>query len=203
MLKCVSSHVTSSHTYFNYLFRFGEGPYYVEFKILVEGMEMYFTVQTAPNEFMPHSVYTFMQMVDDGVWDNTVFIHHWNHIVQAAPISPDGNTKHDLIAYELTFPEYSDEYKHEQYTLGFSSQPGGPEFYINLMDNINSHGPGQQEHSTVLNDADPCFAKIVIGKNAFERLRQASADAESTEEIIFTTIEAVRRVTPTQEVFEA
>jgi cyclophilin family peptidyl-prolyl cis-trans isomerase len=150
---------------------------------------------------MPHSVYTFMQMVDEGVWDNTVFIHHWNHIVQAAPISPDGENKRDSINGVLSFPEYSDEYKHEQYTLGFSGRPGGPEFYINLDDNDDTHGPGKQEHSTVLNDADPCFAKVVIGKRAVDRLQKTSievineADSDDADSgIAFSSIVSVNLV---------
>ncbi len=182
--------------------RFGPGPHYVEFKIVLNGKKMFFTVETAPNKLMPHSVYTFLMMVDQKVWDNTVFIHHWNHIIQASPMSPDGLEKRDLIAYELGFPEYSDEYKHEKDTLGFSGRPGGPEFYINLIDNSNSHGPGKQDHSTELNDADPCFAKLVIGKNALELMRKASADAMNKKDVSFTTIESVHIVHPRPDLLE-
>ena len=179
-----------------FFIRYGKGPYFVEFEVEIEGARMYFTVETAPNELMPHSVFIFMQMVKDRIWDETVFIHNWKHIVQAAPISPDGHSKKDISTYELSFPEYSEEYNHEKYTLGFAGRPGGPEFYINLLDNDDSHGPGKQGHSSVLNDADPCFAKIIMGTDTFVRLQQHSDNALSRKEPNLTTIRSVRRLTP-------
>ncbi len=141
-------------------------------------MKDYFTVETAPNELMPHSVFTFMQMVENGDWDETVLIHSWEHIVQAAPISPDGiNNRDNIKGGELSFPEYAEEYNHEKYTLGFAGRPGGPEFYINLVNNAHHHGPGKQDHSRVLNDADPCFAKVVDNQRAIDRLTKTSNEA--------------------------
>ncbi len=137
-----------------------------------------------------------MQMVKETIWDETVFIHNWKHIVQAAPISPDGLSKKDLSTYELSFPEYAEEYNHKKYTLGFAGRPGGPDFYINMLDNDESHGPGKQDHSRVLNDADPCFAKIVMGTDTLVRLQQYSDDAVSRNEPHLTTIRSVRRITP-------
>lgn len=135
-------------------------------------------------------------MVDSGVWDNTVFIHHWNHIIQAAPITPEGQNLRESIDDVLWFPEYSDDYKHEQYTLGFSGRPGGPEFYINLSNNTDIHGPGKQGHSTVLNDADACFARVVLGKRTVDRLRKMSDIARNDPNvgISLTTIVKAKRV---------
>ena len=177
--------------------RFGEGPYHVEFEINNKGKTDFFTLETAPNELMPHSVFTFMDMVDRKVWDNSVFIHKWNHIVQAAPITPDGQNRRDEVDGVLSFPEYSEEFKHDQYTVGFSGRPGGPEFYINLTDNDDSHGPGRQDHSTILHDADPCFARIVRGKEAIDRLKHTSLEAINNSDedgIAFSSIDSVKMI---------
>ena len=170
--------------------------------MIIQGVVSFFTVETAPNELMSHSVFNFMDMVDRKVWDNSVFIHKWDHVVQAAPITPDGQNKRDLSEFGLWFPEYSEEYKHDEYTIGFSGRPGGPEFYINLTDNEESHGPGGQDHSTILHDADPCFAKVVIGKGVIDRMKQVSLNAVSTDAVTFTTIESVERVYPREDLLQ-
>jgi Cyclophilin type peptidyl-prolyl cis-trans isomerase/CLD. len=157
--------------------RFGPGPYFVEFEVLVRGKRHFFTLKTAPTDDMPHSVFTFMDMVHRRVWDKTVIIHHWQHITQAAPISSDGENKRGILKGELSFPEHGDFYRHEKYTVGFAGRPGGPEWYINLADNYESHGPGRQDHSKVLNDADPCFAEVVRGRDVIDLMRKISIEA--------------------------
>jgi len=190
--------------------RFGPGPYYVEFTLNISGRKAFFTIETAPNDLMPHSVYYFMDMVDRHVWDDTVFVHRWDHVLQAAPISIEGEDRYDEAGGELSFPEFSDEYQHHEFTVGYSGRPGGPEFYINLQDNIEYHGPGKQAHSTVLNDADPCFAKVVIGKDVIQQLKQKSTDAieavgvdEEPADLVFTSIERATKIIPSKRTFEA
>lgn len=182
--------------------RFGEPPYHVEFTILLNGAKRFFTVEAASS--MPHSSYYFLDMVDSGLWDMTVFAHRWNHVVQSAPIGPGGRSKRESMKSTLAFPEYDEKYKHEIYTLGFAGRPGGPEFYINLEDNSKLHGPGMQEHSSVLDDADPCFAKVVIGTQVIDQMKKLSLEtvAKNTlngndhekEAFVFTTIESAKRI---------
>ena len=50
-----------------------------------------------------------------------------------------------------------------QYTLGFTGRPGGPDFYINKMNNTEAHGPGGQHQHHLEEFADPCFAKVIDG----------------------------------------
>jgi hypothetical protein len=101
---------------------------------------------------------------------------------------------------ELSFPEYSDFYRHEKYTVGFSGRPGGPEWYINSLDNYESHGPGKQNHSKILNDADPCFAEIVKGKEVIDLMHRISLEALQRKEneggFEFSKIETARIVQP-------
>ena len=183
--------------------RFGKGPYYIEFEITMRGQKKFFTVETAPNEFMPHTVYFFMDLVEKRLWDGTVFIHEWYHVIQAAPISHGINFRDDFG--QLAFPEYSDKYAHGEYTLGMSGRPGGPEFYINVQDNIDYHGPGGQPHSTILNDADPCFAKIVIGRDIIDEMKMINAERvhgiadKVDEKNIVTSIDSVRIVNLSEE----
>ena len=67
---------------------------------------------------------------------------------------------------KLLYQEYSPQYKHEPWTIGYAGRPAGPDFYINMKDNTNEHGPGPDKHS----EADPCFGKIVEGFDVLERI---------------------------------
>jgi hypothetical protein len=40
-------------------------------------------------------------------------------------------------------------------------RPGGPDFYVSIMDNTLNHGPGGQGQYGLAAEADPCFAKVV------------------------------------------
>lgn len=170
----------------------------------MKGKKKFFTVETAPNAMMPHTVYYFMDLVQKRLWDETVFIHEWEHIIQAVPISHGINFREKMG--ELAFPEYSDEYDHGEYTLGISGRPGGPEFYINVQDNSDYHGPGGQPHSAILNDADPCFAKVIIGKEIIDEMKMNSVESlhgipdKVEEKNILTSINSVRIVDLSDEV---
>ena len=60
----------------------------------------------------------------------------------------------------LAFQEYHPSYPHIRGSLGYAGRPGGPEFYISLVDNTDNHGPGSQGSKT---EADGCFARVVEG----------------------------------------
>jgi cyclophilin family peptidyl-prolyl cis-trans isomerase len=68
------------------------------------------------------------------------------------------------------FQEYSPNFEHKKYTLGFAGRPGGPDFYISTMDNSKLHGPGGQTSYEDPTEADPCFAKVVEGFNVVDRM---------------------------------
>ena len=144
--------------------KYGEGPYRVRF--LVQNHEAKvdeFVLEMADLQLMPHSVLTFLDMVDSRLWDNALFYHLAlkNHVLTAAPV--DFGTferKHHHFA-GASFAEYSAAFPHEEFTVGFSAR--GPNFYINTLDNSEHHGPGGQGHYDLPEDADPCFAKVVSG----------------------------------------
>lgn len=156
--------------------RFGPGPYLVEFNVNINGKKKFLTVETAPNSLMPHSVFYFMEMIERKVWDQTVFVHNAEHIISAVLTGHDGKDKSHLVEERLAFQEYSHEFVHDEYTLGFAGT--GPGFYFNIRDNADVHGPGGQGGSTaILDDADPCFAKVIIGGETMELLKKVSLDA--------------------------
>ena len=140
-----------------------------------------FTIEMAPLEEMPHAVHLFMEQVAHKLWDNGWFYLNGPHVFQAGPQVPDDEEYEKLLAKggderalalkpfkdlqldSLAFPEYSDKFPHLPWTLGLTGRPGGPDFYINKVDNVKTHGPGGQTHHDLVEHADPCFAKIISG----------------------------------------
>jgi len=132
-------------------------------------------VELAPLDLMPHAIHLFLDLVSNKLWDDTVFLHNeqMEHLMAAAPIHySTHNLKIDhldsLPFQKLGFPEYSAEYPHKKYTLGFAAH--GPTFYVNTMDNSEPHGPGGQGHHLLPNDADPCFGTITRGREVIDAL---------------------------------
>jgi len=177
---------------------FGSQPYKVQFNIQIEENIFSFAVEMAGLELMPHSVHYFMQMVKAKVWDNTVFRHRSNHILYAQLMDDLGNDKRYLLSEKdinpnLSFPEYTDEYPHHKYTLGFSGRPGGPEFYINTDDNAETHGPGGQTVHALQEEADPCFGTVIDGHQVIDWLQaRTTAALGGGQDKAFTVIKSVR-----------
>jgi len=154
--------------------RFGEGPHYVRFNVrLPESLasETFpelsnFVVKMAPISEMPHSVHLFLEQVEHGLWENCSFVINAYHILQIGPhsfsvksnkLKPFQEKKLDKVAFQ----EYHENNPHVKYALGFAGRPGGPDFYINKIDNTKNHGPGGQDHHDLEEEADPSFAKII------------------------------------------
>ena len=126
-------------------------------------------LEMAPLELMPHSVYTFLEMVDNNLLDGCSFILNAMNIIKAAPLPYEkgmltakqmNQNFHHLGLETVSFREYNPAFPHEQYTVGFAAD-GSPDFYINLGDNT-------EEHS-----GEPCFARIVSG---FETVQKMQAE---------------------------
>jgi hypothetical protein len=157
------------------LAEYGPGPHRVDFQVKLphKSSTSKFVVELAPLDVMPHSLELFLDMISKGAWDNTAFSYHVNHahVLAAAPVDFSSFERKDhhwkALGYtSLSFPEYSNNWPHEEYTIGFSGK--GPNFYINAMDNSAHHGPGGQDHHELNRDADPCFGKIVWGKQVIQ-----------------------------------
>ena len=141
-----------------------------------------------------------MEMVKTKVWDDSIFSHNSNHIVLAELKDSKGNNKRDIFVENnistLSFPEYNTEYPHHKYTLGFGGRPGGPGFYINTEDNRDIHGPGGQLGYHLVEEADPCFAKVIEGRHVIDWMqlkhqKHPKHNPSSTKKL-FTVIESIR-----------
>ena len=121
-------------------------------------------MEMASLELMPHSVHTFLEMVSQGLLDGCSFIIHALHIIKAAPLPYDGSSAQikarqfkDAGLESVAFREYSQDFPHKKYTVGFAAD-GSPSFFINSDDNSEIH------------IGDPCFATIVSGFDVVQRL---------------------------------
>jgi hypothetical protein len=155
---------------------FGHGPHRVQFTILLGRAYRTFTVELMSS--MPHASLLFLESVRHKEWDNTVFLHHEevDHVIAAVPVDyTTQQTKqldhdHGETWTALAYPEYSSDCQHAKYTLGFAGV--GPTWYMNTMDNQLSHGPGGQKLALLPGDADPCFARVIQGRETVDDLIQ-------------------------------
>jgi hypothetical protein len=147
---------------------YGKGPHFAQVTVVIpakEGSnEFYFTLKMAPLSLMPASVFTFMEQVDAGAWDNTSFHINAPHALFAQPVSAAGDNSNlprmeELGLARLPFPEFNEDYPHDEYTVGFSgTRRSGPSFYINKVDNSINHA------------GEPCFSKVIIGHDVVDWL---------------------------------
>ena len=163
-------------------YRFGPGPHHVRFTIEfptnVDPPERgTFLVELAPLDVLPHANHIFLEQVHHELWDGTWFYLNGPHVLQAGPQDWDEESEGEALKVfsdvgldQLTFPEYSPSFPHVPYTMGFTGRPGGPDWYINKVDNTNAHGPhGQFQHS--LDEyADSCFAKVIEGHDTLQKV---------------------------------
>ena len=122
-------------------------------------------LEMAPLDLMPHSVFTFLEMVDSKLFDGCSFILHAMNVVKAAPLPYDGSSASQKVKAfarlgldTVSFREYSPNYPHEMYTVGFAAD-GSPSFYINTNNNTDQHV------------GEPCFARIISGFDTVERMK--------------------------------
>ena len=150
--------------------KYGLGPQRVEIELVFPGHlngPTKFVVEMAPLDVMPHSVYTFLEMVSLGLVDGCSFILNALHVIKAAPLPFDGaanpNKAQEFVDKGLesvAFREYSQEYPHKPFTVGFAAD-GTPSFYINTEDNTDIHV------------GDPCFGKVISGFETIRRLENS------------------------------
>lgn len=147
---------------------------------------------------MPHAVHLFLEQVSHGLWDNAWFYINGPHVLQAGPQADEAALAKAIAAGEderslalrpfrelqldtLSFPEYSEDFPHVPMTLGFTGRPGGPDFYINKVDNTIAHGPGGQFHHELAEYADSCFAKVVSGFDSLKAMTETPTVMEANE----------------------
>lgn len=137
--------------------KYGQGPYradvLLEFPDTMPGDKTaHLLLELAPIELMPHAVHIFLKAVVED-FRGAAFHRRAPHVLQALV---EGGKQ------GLAFQEYSSEFPHKQGTLGYAGRPGGPGFYISIVDNTRNHGPGSQNARNP-HEADSCFAKVIEG----------------------------------------
>lgn len=141
-----------------YFFRFGPGPHYVEISVLLPHLDesqnnRTFIIEMAPLDYMPHAVHLFLEQVSHGLWNSAWFYVNGPHVMQAGPMALESDMEANpgidertmalrpfrkLKLETLAFPEYSEEYPHVRWTLGFTGRPGGPGTYsLNILPTRN------------------------------------------------------------------
>jgi cyclophilin family peptidyl-prolyl cis-trans isomerase len=167
--------------------RFGPGPHHVEIELAFDpasGITMMndnnsnnkIILELAKAEEMPHSVFWFLEQVSRGLFDGTSFHRNAVHVVQGGPhtnfMSAPGSNPYNRFkrsGFEhVLFQEYHSNWSHQPYTIGYAGRPaGGPDFYLNMLDNAPVHGPGGQSSSV---EGEPCFGKVIAGFDLVDRI---------------------------------
>jgi cyclophilin family peptidyl-prolyl cis-trans isomerase len=150
-----------------------------------------FIIEMAPLEMMPIAINLFLQQVHHKLWNGCAFVINAMHILQAGPHQYKGEQgKYDANSAvlksnfeksrldKIPFQEYHAEFPHEMYTVGFAGRPGGPDFYINKVDNSVNHGPGGQGHHDIHEEADPCFGRVIGGIELIQEINHIPVNRE-------------------------
>jgi cyclophilin family peptidyl-prolyl cis-trans isomerase len=117
-----------------------------------KGKDGTIVIELAPISLIPYSVYNFLEIAR--TWKNGAFHRNAGHVLQAIARSD--------VKQSMPFQEYSKEYPHKKYTVGYAGRPSGPEFYISIQDNTRAHGPGsQQQHNPY--EADCIIGTVIQG----------------------------------------
>lgn len=152
-------------------------------------------MEMAPLSAMPIAVNLFLQQVHHKLWNGIGFVINAGHILQAGPHRYKGRGEDGNVIYEandkefldrfekamldrMPFQEYDTNFPHAQWTVGFAGRPGGPDFYVNKMDNTHNHGPGGQAHHDLHEEADPCFGRLVGGMEVMREVDKIPIDRE-------------------------
>lgn len=172
--------------------KYGMGPHLVEFQLNIWGddnrpVEHYFTIELAPSDLMPVTSYFFLEQVSKDLWSGTSFYENLEHVIVSRPVSGNGqiSKRQTFVDTGLSRPainEYSPDYPHTPYTLGFNVNAQGEPatFYINKKNNFHHH------------NTDACFAQVVVGRSTVDRL--ASMQGSPAGRIRPVEITQVRRV---------
>ena len=144
-------------------------------------------------------------------------------MVQASVRQMDGDYKYrhkdtwGTLLRGIPFQEYSEHFPHHKYALGiagryvcclllhrlqvyrfltlFSSRPGGPDFYVNMRENLRIHGPGGQGHNYEGDaEADSCFARLIEGGEIIDKIRNLPYHKEGGLHILDERVEIVKAI---------
>ena len=166
---------------------YGNGPFQVEFRLEFpatmgpEEEPNKFLVELASLAEMPHTIFTFLDLIDLQLFDDTAFVSaNALQIEGGAPIHAP--TEHTVKLYEryakfgygrtpLAFNEQSDQFPVQKFALGFAGAPiGGPGLVIHMSDHRDD------TDTDGLNKA--VFGKVVRGFDTLARVQAAPKSAD-------------------------
>lgn len=127
---------------------------------------------------MPHTIKSFLDMVESGTLVDGTFMIGKSHITLVGPVDyHDAENNHRLeerlksvgiLDGLLLLIEYTSDYPHNEGTVGFTAGYFGPVFYVNMADNTELHGQNN----------DPCFGRFVTGFDLVEKINRMSKREE-------------------------
>ncbi len=92
---------------------------------------------------MPYTVNFFLSQVSLGLFNGCSFHRNAHHVVQGGPVA--NHLSHGTNLYKgfksaglesVSFQEYSPDFPHVKYTLGYAGRPGGPDFYVSTLGKV-------------------------------------------------------------------
>jgi hypothetical protein len=103
----------------------------------------------APLEDAPYSVYHF---IEKALAENKggAFQRLADHVTQASVRSPHKAS--------MAFQEYSPQWPHAKFTLGYAGRPSHSDFYVSIVDNTRSHSYDRKGES------DACFGALLMDR---------------------------------------
>jgi len=181
--------------------KYGEEPYYVEINLEYDPESNVYddgtssatdrvVLKMAPNNDVPHSIYWFLEQVSHKLYDGTSFHRNADEFVQGGPFPNhfgaedhpgDAEPREKMLQKfkdaglsQILFQEYSPNFPHAKYTVGYAGRPSGPDFYISMKDNTDLFGPNNKNSPNDDSEGDPCFASVVEGTEAVERMHRSN-----------------------------
>ena len=144
-------------------------------RVKIETSEGSMLMETAPFHLLPVVVYYFLNQVEEKLWDHRAFFRAESHVIQASDMCGDCEDRESRIKHQkgIPFQEYSDQYPHHKFVLGIAGRPGGPDIYVNMMDNEKLHGPGGQGFAYNGDpDSDAAFGKLISGQEVAQKIQK-------------------------------
>jgi hypothetical protein len=145
--------------------RYGSGPHRVQVTVRDgKGERSVFIIETADIVDMPHSIDHFFRMVEKQLWDGLAFVFDsYSKVLMATSTTTTssqpwvGQRFVDNNLTHTAFTEYSPSFPpphHRKFSVAFSGRPGGPNFYINLDDDLEFAHEHESTFGVVLEGQD-------------------------------------------------
>ena len=163
------------------LAKYGPSPYYVRLDLAFPlGQPEGFIVMELDGDAMPYTTTYFLEQITARAWDSCQFILNAGVLLQVDTRGERCSRKSfrtiASVGEALAFQEYSAKLAHRRMTVGITGRPGGPLFYVSLINNTATLGPrvGDMDMGPfgLAPEADPCFGRVIRGEEVMERVNR-------------------------------